>query len=230
MTKASARRPAGFDYAFRPASYFKDLDPATVIVSSILGEERRKDVLARLASEDFDPMVWGEWLTESKLEDDIRTMIGQHHPAFMGGEYLPALEQDEIEIARSVCASMTQDVTSIRARRRNGRILYRVVDEYEMPFELSRKSSARPLTFGELIDLIEGSQRKEEEIKRGLVFSIIDSNIHYDADPEDMRSFITVSSGFYPELATYYTLAIDAHIDALQVEEDEYEDEEEEAA
>ena len=66
------RRPAGFDYGFRPTSYFEDLDPTTIVVASILGEERRKDVQARIASSDFDPFVWGEWLTESKLEDDIR--------------------------------------------------------------------------------------------------------------------------------------------------------------
>jgi len=58
-------------------------------------------------------------------------MIGRHHPHFMGGEYLPTLEQDEIENARSACASMTQDVTSIRARRCNGRIVYRAVDEHD---------------------------------------------------------------------------------------------------
>jgi len=60
MTDSTARRPAGFDCAFRPSSYFDDLDPATIIVSSILGQERRKDVLERLASKDFDPRVLGE--------------------------------------------------------------------------------------------------------------------------------------------------------------------------
>ena len=42
----------------------------------------------------------------------------------MGGEYLPPLEDDEIEIAQYVYASVTQDVTSIRARRCGKRIRY----------------------------------------------------------------------------------------------------------
>jgi hypothetical protein len=226
MTKASVRRPAGFDYGFRPTSYFEDLDPTTIVVASILGEERRKDVQARIASSDFDPFVWGEWLTESKLEDDIRGMIGRQHPCFMGGEYLPALEQDEIEIARVVYASATQDVTSIRARRRNGRILYRVVDEYDSSFELARKSSSKPLTFGELINFINQTAQDEYESGNGIVFSVIDSNLEYGGEPQTLRGFVTVASSFYPELARYYAEATEAYLDSLAVEEDEYEGEE----
>jgi hypothetical protein len=48
----------------------------------------------------------------------------------MGGEYLPDLKQDEVEIARITIASTTQDVTSVFARRGKHRIYYRVVDEY----------------------------------------------------------------------------------------------------
>jgi hypothetical protein len=77
MTETSARRPSGYTYWYRPASYFEDLDPATIIVSSILGEERRKDVQERLVSGDFNDLFWGEWLTDSKLDDDTLTIIGR---------------------------------------------------------------------------------------------------------------------------------------------------------
>ena len=52
-----------------------------------------------------------------KLEPSTRLLLGGIHPAFMGGEYLPQFGQNEIEIARIVLASVTQDVISIRARR-----------------------------------------------------------------------------------------------------------------
>ena len=84
MTKHATRDASGYDYGYRPSSYFGHLDPNTLIVASILGEERRKDVQERLASGNFDPLVWGPWITESKLDDATRKLIGQAHPRFMG--------------------------------------------------------------------------------------------------------------------------------------------------
>jgi hypothetical protein len=70
----------------------------------------------------------------------------------MGGEYLPDLTSTEVAIARITIASVTQDVTSVYARRGKNRIHYRVVDEYEGE-TLSGKdtrTSTRPLTLGQL--------------------------------------------------------------------------------
>ena len=220
MTTPVARHPSGFDYGFRPASYFDNVDRKTLIVASILGEERRKDVQERLASGDFDPLVWGPWLTESKLDNATRKLIGQAHPRFMGGEYLPALEHDEIEIARVVCASLMQDVTSVRARRRGERIYYRVVDEHEGRFELARSWSLKPLTLADLIRLINFSDREEDTMANGLVFSIIDWHIYGHGNPENMRGFISVSSSFYPELTRYFEEAIGQFLAGSLVEQD----------
>jgi len=224
MTKPVTRHPSGFDYGYRPASYFDNLDPNTLVVASILGEERRKDVRERLATGDFDPLIWGPWLTESKLDDSIRQLIGQTHPWFMGGEYLPALEQDEIEIARIVCASATQDVTSIRARRRGGRIYYRVVDEMEGAFRVVKSWSLKPLTLGELIGLIACSDREGDTMRNGLVFSIIDWHIYSHGDPKDMLGFISVSSCFYSDLKRYYDEAIERYLDELLATNEAVED------
>ncbi len=68
MTKPVARRQSGFDYGLRPTSYFDNLYPQTLIVASILREERRKDVEERLALGNSKPLVWGDWITESKLD------------------------------------------------------------------------------------------------------------------------------------------------------------------
>ena len=223
------RFPTGFDYAYRPQSYFQDVDPKALILSSILGEERRKDVQQRLESEDFDPAVWGEWLTESKLDDHTRRLIGSVHPAFMGGEYLPQLGQNEIEIVRIVLASVTQDVISIRARRSGERIAYLVVDEYETEFALPRKSSAAPMSLRQLIGFIDGTNHAQEAEVNGLVFSVLDMNIG-NCELESLRGFASVSSVLYPELQRYYDAQTEQYLDQFVVEEDdEDEDEEEES-
>lgn len=220
MTKPLDRHLPGFDYGYRPASYFNRLDPGTLVVASILGEERRKDVQARLASGDYDPLVWGDWLTESKLDDSTRQLIGRSHPSFMGGEYLPPLGEDEIEIARIVLASVTRDVISVRARRAGRRIRYSVRDEYDSTFVLSRKSSLEPLTLGELIALIDRSKQEGDTMTNGVVYSVLDWNLQAEADLDSMRFFVAVSSGFYPELEVYYEEAINAYLDELLPEEE----------
>lgn len=224
MSNHVTRFPTGFDYAYRPQSYFQDIDPKALILSSILGEERRKDVQRRLESEDFDPAVWGEWLTESKLDDQTRKLTGSVHPALMGGEYLPQLGQNEIEIVRIVLASVTQDVISIRARRAGKRIAYRVVDEYETEFALPRKSSAAPLSLRQLIAFIDGTNHAQEAEVNGLVYSVLDMNIG-NCELESLRGFVSVSSVFYPELQKYYDAESGQYLDQFRIDDDEDEEE-----
>jgi uncharacterized protein len=93
-----------------------------------------------------------EFLQRSSLTETERTILGRIHPAFMGGEYLPSMEKNEVEIAGIEISSTTSDVTSVFARRAGERIRYRVVDEYDGD-TLSDNiecSSDRPLTLGEL--------------------------------------------------------------------------------
>ena len=220
--KKMTNSATGFDY--RPTSYFKDLDPATLIVASILGEERRKDVSDRIASDDFDPLVWGDWITEPKLDDSVRSIIGQGHPRFLGGEYLPSIAEEEIEIARIVLASVTQDVYSIRARRQGKLIVYRVVDEYESTFNLAMESSTQPLSMKELIGLIDGSRQDDDAQTEGLVLSHLAWNIGENGNAESMRGFIAVSSHFYPRLAGYYDGVISRYLDSFLVKEEEIEE------
>src|SRR5690606_18550016 len=93
-----------------------------------------------------------DFLIRSGLSESERRAIGRVHPAFMGGEYLPDLKKDEVEIARITIASVTQDVTSVLARRGRRRIHYRVVDEYggETLSGQSSHTSTKPLTLDEL--------------------------------------------------------------------------------
>ena len=41
-----------------------------------------------------------EFLLQSALSDEVRQALGRIHPAMMGGEYLPNLTPNEVEIAR----------------------------------------------------------------------------------------------------------------------------------
>ena len=70
-------------------------------------------------------------LLQSALPDPLRQYLGSLHPSGMGGEYLPDLTTQEVEIARITIASTTQDVTCVYARRAGYAIALRVVDEYD---------------------------------------------------------------------------------------------------
>ena len=54
----------------------------------------------------------------------------------MGGEYLPDSEAGEVEIVRFELESTMADVISLRARLADGKIHYRLVDEYETDLAL----------------------------------------------------------------------------------------------
>jgi hypothetical protein len=215
MNTLIGRRPAGFDYNFRPRSYFDDLDPSTLIVASILGEERRRDVEQRLRNGDFDPTVWGEWLTDSQLDDGLRRFTGSVHPAFMGGEYLPPLRQNEIEIARIVLASVMQDVISVRARRIGSRIYYSVHDEYDIEFVPCQRSSRGPLSLAELIRFIDTTPYPGYATDRGLAWTHVQFQIELDC-VEEARTFVAVDSAFYPMLGKYYDGVIADYFEALE--------------
>jgi hypothetical protein len=73
-------------------------------------------------------------LNNDSLDEEARRSLGQIHPSFMGGEYLPNYRRHEVEIARIELQSTTSDVISLRARGTGLRIKYRLVDEYQTDF------------------------------------------------------------------------------------------------
>ena len=119
----------GIDLAFRPRSYFWPLGLEKHLLARIKGAERKAALKQLIDAGGLDEIP--EFFAQSALSDDERQALGRIHPAFMGGEYLPDLQHNEVEIARITIASTTQDVTSVYARRGKNRIRYRVVDEYD---------------------------------------------------------------------------------------------------
>jgi hypothetical protein len=112
------------------------------------------------------------------------------HPMFMGGNYLPDTGEGEVEIARIRIASTTFDVTSVYARRQDGVIRYRVVDEYggdtlEGPAEME---SGQPLTLGELADFF---------LTAWPLLEVLDMN--FESDRDASLGFFVAESNFYPD-------------------------------
>lgn len=213
MRSLASRHPAGFQYDFRPATYFDNLEPNALIVASILGEERRRAVKEALQSDPLAHLPLA--FTDSQLDPPTRERRGAVHPALLGGEYLPTLGQDTIEIARIVFASMTQDVISVRAQRTRGRIRYHVQDEYDTEFRQRRHATTLPLSLGELIQLIDTTKHPDPVAPGGLVWSHVRWHVR-EGFLDEARSLVSVESEFYTELGSYYDRVIAEYVDAKE--------------
>ena len=192
------------DYAFRPSSYADVGDPFAAIVANIKGDMRREMVLDLLRSDiPIDPKI-----LEDHMEPEERGSLEQSNPHWVGGEYLPDYLLGEAEIARIVLASLTRDVYSIRARRENGLLRLRLVDDYHRPWCVTPATSTQPLTLGELVPLVDTARCQDvENAQADLIGGFLEEGVGASASPETIlqrATFITVSSPFYPQLQEHY--------------------------
>lgn len=187
----------GVDLDFRPRSYFWPLGLETHLLARVQGAERRAALRQQIASGRQEPIP--DFLIRSSLTKPERLAIGGLHPAHMGGEYLPDIGENEVEIARITIASVTQDVTSVLARRGKRRIYYRVVDEYESETLAERRTrtSTRPLTLRQLESFLNGAWS---------ILDVLDMN--FDDPGTDLgtllRFVVGIDSQFYPQLGRLY--------------------------
>ena len=187
----------GCDLDFRPVSYFLHLEGTPALVQNIKGEQRR--AMARDALEsgrEIDPRFYSEVAPSS-----VQNLMERVDPRWMGGEYLPDYEEGEVEIARLVLASGTQDVYSVRAGWVGNVLRYRIVDEYETEWHLTRESSERPLSMRELVQLIDSATFSDNEWG-DLTDALRDGAC--EDDDEAAATFVTVTSEVYPQLKAYY--------------------------
>ena len=180
-----------FDLDYRPRTYFWPLGLKPHRLSSIKGANRRSLIAGVLADDpdaDIPPM-----LLQSALPDRLRQYLGSLHPSGMGGEYLPDLRTQEVEIARITIASTTQDVTCVYAGRAGDAIALRVVDEYDGG-TLSSKRGRKypgPLSLGELTKFF---------LRRWNLFDVLQMNFEGEWHrSEEILRFFRASSDFYPE-------------------------------
>lgn len=218
------KRYPDIDYGYRPVSYWQDETLAQAILKNIKGDFRREEIRKALDAENLETIP--EEILREALSENVRSFTGRIHPRFMGGEYLPDLSADEVEIARISLQSTTFDVISIRARRTTkGIILYRVVDEYEGDFQLSRQRSKKPLSLRELITFLENTHL--EGMRGGLLLGYNNMNADYmdRSERPQLRHFTSVGSEFYPQLSAHCEHAFDEWVEAGRKEEEEDEDE-----
>ena len=125
------------------------------------------------------------------------------------GLSLPDLMIGEVELARLTdTTSGRYDVTSVCARMERNTIHYRLLNARTGSDGLpcSPGSSARPLSLGELIELIADS-RADENGRPGLYFGRLLDRADSTTRPvsiEALRGAITVDSSFYPLLGRWY--------------------------
>ena len=206
----SQLRSLAIDLAYRPESYFWAYDNNIKLASDIKGAERKAMYERALKSGDIH--LANAIISEPELTHEQRKAQSGIHPAWMGGEYLPNREAQEVEIARITIASTTQDVTCVYAKRGASRIHYRVVDEYEgMTLDESTRTSIRPLTLIELFDFF---------IKGWDLFCCLEANFgEHGYHREEVQGFIVdASSSFYAEFGDLVTQRVDTWVDQRREE------------
>ena len=210
-----------YDLDFRPKSYWVMKDVLTQIEARVTGKVRKEIIKKALQDKKSIP----EELLQGSLNDNLRKYLGSLHPSFMGGEYLPKLEDTDVIIANITCQSTTLDVIVVVARRTDRGIEYRIDDEYPpdgmQEYKVQPKLSKEPLSFKELINLIDNA------VEGGLVGSGRDWHYQECGEPEKYYNFETASSAFYPQLSRWYDDANEEWLEGKKEEEKQKELEEE---
>ena len=189
VNRAPAPREPATSMRYRPRDYFGRHDLQTTLLTQVKGTVRRKAL--REALEEGQIMQVPDAIKSAALSEVARQYAGSLHPSFMGGEYLPTANKEEVEVARIRINSTTGDVTSVYARVVGKRIAYRVVDEYQGDTlsDRTRRTSSRPLTMGQMIEYFLGAWD---------LYLCLESN--FEGDLEEMLGFFEGESEFYPNL------------------------------
>lgn len=215
--------PVSIDIDYSPETYFWAYDNRITLSSDIKGANRK--ALYERAIQCGDIEFANSLISEPTLTSQRRRAKGGFHPSWMGGEYLPDRENQEVEIARITIASTTQDVTCVYAKRGATRIYYRVVDEYEgMTLDESTRTSIKPLTLRELMNFF---------LKGWDIFSCLEANFQdHGYRKEEVQGFILdASSSFYAEFGDLLRYKVDQWIDKKieeRITDDDLGDEDEE--
>jgi hypothetical protein len=201
------------DLAYRPETYFWALDSTIKLSSDIKGAERK--ALYERAVQSGNTALANALISEPELTSDERTSLGRIHPDFMGGEYLPDRDSEEVEIARITIASTTRDVTSVYAKRGKNRIYYKVVDEYGGDtLNNPTRTSIKPLTLKELTEFF---------LNSWCLIDCLDCNFESDGYPRSaVHNFvIDASSNFYAEFCTYVRFLINEWLDTKESDDEQ---------
>ena len=190
-----------FNFKFRPKSYWMPMEVSKFYESRIKGELRKRNITKALKQKETIPKI----ILKESLPENVKKFSGAQHPWMMGGEYLPDLEKNEIEIARVILKSTTLDIISINAKKEKNGISYFIADEYgDKEWNVTPSKTIKPLNFKQLINMIDSAD------EHGLMDTFrLQNYTDGDTSPEDIYDFATASSAFYPDLERYYDLQND---------------------
>lgn len=212
-----------YNMNYRPKTYWVYGDQHTKVEATVKGSVRR--TIAKLGLEGDPVALTDPHAFDVSLTDKERGLRASMHPSLMGGEFLPDYDDGEVEIARVSYASVTADVVSVRARWFETEIHYSIVDEYYDDYgsyQITLKSSKTPLTFEEIISLIDTAMGGacQCEDGNGLVLPVLNGNVETGLD--NLAGFVEVTSPFYPQLNDWYSTVFKEWLDEkLREEEDE---------
>ena len=180
---------APIDLGYRPTTYFRPRALEDYLLSKVKGAVMRRRLKALFAAEGHGGLR--ALASAPGVSEADRRVLEAIHPMFMGGNYLPDTQPGEVEIARIAIRSTTMDVTSVYARREDGVIHYRVVDEYagdtlQGPGEAT---SAEPMTLGALADFF---------LRAWPLVDVVAGN--FEDDLGEALRFFSAESDFYPDL------------------------------
>jgi hypothetical protein len=141
------------------------------VLRGIKGNFRRNFVGQAISTDGLGsiPAAW----KAHDISEILKGMLQAQHPTARGGEDLPDLEDDEVEIARMTLAnSVHGEVTSLRAApgATPGEIVFRMVDEYETDIEVPITSATAPLTAEEVIRMFTESEPSSTETECEIEF------------------------------------------------------------
>ncbi len=188
-----------FPINYRPASYWH---ASEAILANVKGEHRRQAISNAIATGTVDELPAG--LLADDLPVELRRLLASLHPSLMGGEYLPDAHEHEVEIARvTLPDTVTCDVVSVRARPARTGIAYRIVDEYQTVFRCRPERTKLPLTFRQLIRLIDTTVDVANGYC-GLVVGMWNYFVEHCGQNPAERPEAVVTSDFYPDLKRWY--------------------------
>jgi hypothetical protein len=121
---------------------------------------------------------------------------GTRRPYFDVGEYLPPLEDGQIEFARINLASTTGDVMGLRIKKVKKKFIINIVDEYETEFVDYKSVYDSIPTQGEVMDII--TTMNNDFDSQPYWLAIIEQN-EYDSIVH-ITDFIRFDSNIYPNL------------------------------
>lgn len=176
------------DLDFRPGTYFRPQRLEQYLLSRVKGAvlKKRLRALFREGRHAEATLLLGP---EGIPEDDAKALEAIH-PMYMGGNYLPNMDEGEVEIARIRIASTTYDVTSAYARREDGVIRYRIVDEYggDTLSGTTEMTSDKPLSLREFTDFF---------LNAWPLVEVLENN--YEDDLDAALDFFSAESDFYAD-------------------------------